>query len=162
MLKELCFYFFSTGAVLSAVGVIRSRSAVTSVLWLVLAMGFTAGLFALLGAVLVAAIQVLVYAGAILVLFLFIVMLTNTREPAEDRVSKWGIAAAGAVSLVVLFQILGVGRSIGPPAAGAVAGGPAKLGALLFRDYALPFELTSFLLLAAIVSIVVLAKRDPS
>ncbi len=161
-LKEIFFYFFSLGAVVSAVGVIRSRSAVYSVLWLVLAMCFTAGLFALLGAFLVAAVQVLVYAGAILVLFLFIVMLMDIRQTEpEGRSSALAPVLPAALSAAALALILWAGHSVKGAGLGA-SGSPANLARLLFKDYALPFELTSFLLLAAVVSIVVLAKKDAS
>lgn len=160
-MKEIFFYFFSLGAIVSAVGVIRSRSAVYSVLWLVLAMCFTAGLFALLGAVLVASIQVLVYAGAILVLFLFVVMLIDVRQTDAGTRAGAAVLFPGALAAAAFALILWASRTITGAGAGA-SGSPAALGRLLFTKYALPFELTSLLLLAAVVSIVVLAKKDAS
>ena len=161
-MERFLFYAFGLGAVLSAIGVVRSRSAVYSVLWLVLAMGFTAGLFALRGAFLVAAVQILVYAGAVLVLFLFVVMLTDLKSGAPE--SGFGLSPLiGAVLAAALFaETAAVIQSVRIPAAEMAASSPAEIARLLFGRYALPFELTSLLLLAAVVSVVVLARKEPS
>ncbi len=160
MLETALFYLISFGLVLAAIGVIASRSAVYSVLSLVAAMGLMAGLFVLLKAFLVATILILVYAGAILVLFLFVVMMIDPDKAVAPR-SFLGISPFLAYALggLFFFQTFRVIQTL-PAAATASTHGTAKaMGLLLFRDYLLPFELTSFLLLAAVVSVVVLAKK---
>lgn len=162
MLETVLFYVFSAAVLLSAIGVILSRSAVYSVLSLVSAMCFLAGLFVLLKAFLVATILVLVYAGAILVLFLFVVMHVEDKDrPETGRRSPLGLASALAVAGAFAYAGLRAAHSLPAWAERAVDGGPREIGRLLFVQYALPFELTSFLLLAAVVSVVVLAKRAP-
>ena len=162
MLQTVLFYVISTGVILSSLGVITSRSAVYSVLWLVSAMCMMAGLFVLLKAFLVATILVLVYAGAILVLFLFVVMLIDFKKiSAEWRGLKLSPLLAVALGALIFAQTSGVIRTVQAGKGPAVTGSTEAVGRLLFTNYILPFELTAFLLLAAVVSVVVLAKRDP-
>lgn len=169
MLETVLFYLFSLGVIGFAIGVIAARSAVYSVLSLVAAMCMMAGLFILLKAFLVAMVLVLVYAGAILVLFLFVVMLVDFRKLTLD----WGAGARHAVPLpaivlgcLLFWQICTVIQKITvhPPRLVAdtlpVHGTTEAIGNVLFHQYILPFELTAFLILAAIVSVVVLAKKD--
>ncbi len=161
MLETALFYFISLGVLIFAIGVITARSAIYGVLSLVAMMCMMAGLFVLLKAFLVATILVLVYAGAILVLFLFVIMFLDFRKETLD----WGgfsmgpVAAIGTAGLF-FAQTFVVIRGIETPAAGAVQGTTEAVGRALFSRYVLPFELTSFLLLAAVVSVVVLAKKD--
>ncbi len=161
MLENVLFYIFALGALIAGVGVVRSRSAVYCVLCLVLVMCFTAGLFVLLNAFLVAVVQVMVYAGAILVLFLFIVMLMDTQQMNAVKGGGWLIqtAAVGA-GAVFLAAVVPVIRAVEAPRMPAVHGVAENLGLELFKKFALPFELTSLLILAAVTSIVVLAKKD--
>lgn len=163
MLATVLFYAFSLVAVASAVGVIAARSAVYSTLLLVLTLCSTAGLFALQKAYLVATILVLVYAGAILVLFLFVVMLVDVKSLGSDWRGRPGAVcvALGAAGLFLWQALSVIGRlSFGPvsPAEGTAA----PIGRLLFDRYVLPFELTAFLILAAVVAVVVLAKKEAS
>jgi NADH-quinone oxidoreductase subunit J len=163
MLQTVLFYLISAGVVISSLGVITSRSAVYSVLWLVSAMCMMAGLFVLLKAFLVATILVLVYAGAILVLFLFVVMLIDFKKVSlEWKSLKFSPLLALALGAIIFIQTFGVIRTVGDPKNAGVAGTTEAIGRLLFTGYVLPFELTAFLLLAAVVSVVVLAKRDAS
>ncbi|MBI4432421.1 MAG: NADH-quinone oxidoreductase subunit J [Candidatus Omnitrophica bacterium] len=161
MFETVLFYIFSAGAVAAAIGVITSRSSIYSALFLVTAMCMTAGLFVLLKAYLVATILVLVYAGAILVLFLFVVMMIDFKKTSF---SDWGLKPAPILAVlasVLLFALtFQVIRSIEAPGFAPQAGTTAEMGRLLFGRYVLPFELTAFLLLAAVVSVVVLAKKD--
>ncbi|MBI2095551.1 MAG: NADH-quinone oxidoreductase subunit J [Candidatus Omnitrophica bacterium] len=161
MLETVFFYLFSLGALVFALGVVLARSAVYSVLSLVGAMCMTAGLFVLLKAFLVATILVLVYAGAILVLFLFVVMMIDFKKLSEgwDGLRLPPVMAV-LLGALVFAQTFGVIRSL--PASGTTAahGTAEAIGRLLFSRYALPFELTSFLLLAAILSVVILAKKE--
>ncbi|MGH7198720.1 MAG: NADH-quinone oxidoreductase subunit J [Candidatus Omnitrophota bacterium] len=162
MLQTALFYLISAGVIISSLGVITSRSAVYSVLWLVAAMCMLAGLFVLLKAFLVATILVLVYAGAILVLFLFVVMLIDFRKiSAQWQGLKLSPLLAVALGVLIFAQTFGVIRTVPAGKSPAVTGSTEAVGRLLFTNYILPFELTAFLLLAAVVSVVVLAKKDP-
>jgi NADH-quinone oxidoreductase subunit J len=161
MLETILFYLISFGVILAALGVVTARSAIYSVLFLVAAMCLMAGLFVLLKAFFVATILVLVYAGAILVLFLFVVMMTDLKTlPLEWEGFKLSPLLAIVLGIAVASQTLVVIRSIPSVPSRALSGTTAELGRTLFHNYLLPFELTSFLLLAAVVSVVVLAKKD--
>jgi NADH-quinone oxidoreductase subunit J len=168
---DLHFYLFGLIALASAVAFVTRKSPVSAALWLVVTMFSLAVLYVLLGAHFIGAIQVLVYAGAIMVVFLFVVMLLNLGQPGQvaDMRGKWGRLLAGLLGLAFLAQILALSKSRLPSplvvpegtqeqlvqqrgAVGAVAGP-------LFTEYLLAFELTSILLLVAIVGAVVLAKR---
>ncbi len=160
-LESLLFYVLSAGVVLAAIGVVTARSAVYGVLSLVLAMCLIAGLFVLLKAVFVATVLVLVYAGAILVLFLFVVMMVDVKGMASDWKFKSTSPLFASILGILLFtQIFKVIQKIDVPETAAINGTAQNMGRLIFNQYALPFELTSFLLLAAVVSVVVLAKKD--
>jgi len=168
---NLAFWFFSATAILAAFLCITRRSPVASALWLITTLFNVAALFVLLDAHFLAAVQVLVYAGAIMVLFLFVIMLLNlTERDPGDRGGWWPnkiIGAAVGIALVVELFVL---RRAVPPAAlvrppGSAARAVAEQGAVrvlsvpLFQAYLVPFEITSLLLLAAVVGAVVLAKR---
>jgi len=161
MLETVLFYLISLGVIASAIGVVLARSAVYSVLCLVSAMCLMAGLFVLLKAFFVATVLVLVYAGAILVLFLFVVMLIDFRKLNYDwhgfRLSP---LLAGILAILLFAEFFRIIRSISLPAQNSVHGTVREIGLLLFHQYLLPFELTSFLILSAVVSVVVLAKKD--
>ncbi len=162
MLQTVLFYLLSFGVLFFGLGVIVSRSAIYSVLSLVAAMCMMAGLFVLLKAFLVATILVLVYAGAILVLFLFVVMMVDPRKLSYGwQGIKFSPILAVTMGILIFFQILSVIRRVRvEPTVANVQGTADAIGTLLFSRYALPFELTSFLLLAAVVSVVVLAKKE--
>jgi len=156
------FYLFAALAVVSAVGmVLNLRNAVAAAMCLVITMVALAGIYVLLEAHLVAAIQVIVYAGAIVVLFLFVVMLLNLRTdefpPGRQRLLK--LAAAG-LGVFVLAQFLrGFGALPEPPPLPEGYGGYHDLGISLYTDYVLLVEMASLLLTAAIVGALILAKR---
>lgn len=161
MLETALFYTISLALIVFAIGVVVSKSAVYSVLSLVAAMGMMAGLFILLKAFLVATILILVYAGAILVLFLFVVMLIDfKKESFSIKGFKLSPFVAVVLAGILFWQTFHVIRSIPIHRNPAVQGTTEAIGHLLFSRYLLPFELTSFLLLAAVVSVVVLAKKE--
>lgn len=163
MFETGLFYLISFSTLAFAIGVVTARSAIYAVLCLVAAMCSMAGLFVLLKAFLVATVLVLVYAGAILVLFLFVVMLVDFREIT----SEWkGLGAGPALALgagaLIFAQSFAVIRGISMPPAEAVHGTAQAIGRELFNRYVLPFELTAFLILAGVVAVVVLAKKEPA
>lgn len=162
MLETILFYVLSFGVILFALGVVLARSAVYGVLCLVGAMALMAGLFVLLKAYFVATVLILVYAGAILVLFLFVVMMIDFRSLSLDWPTFKGVPIlSGILSFVLftqIFKIIGT-VSIDRSSQEAAHGTAQNIGLLLFSQHILSFELTSFLILAAVVSVVVLAKK---
>jgi NADH-quinone oxidoreductase subunit J len=169
-LETVVFYVFAALSVAGALLVITHKNPVSSALSLVLTLFSTAVLFVLLLAHFVAAIQILVYAGAIMVLFLFMVMFLNLR-PEALRFDARNMAFKVSVFLVVLlftgyFASIGFNEAFsrsGAPAAPAEGFGTVEgIGRVLFTDYLLPFELTSVLIVAAIIGVVAIAKRRES
>lgn len=167
---EIVFWVTAAVAIASALLCITRRSPVASALWLVSTMFAIAVMFLLLDAHFIAAMQVLVYAGAIMVLFLFVIMLLNLgRGRSTDMVGWVGRLVMLAIAVVLAAELWVLSRA-GPSAelqrgAESVSQLAAEQGAVgmisesLFRVYLVPFEITSVLLLAAIVGAVVLAKR---
>ena len=161
MLNTLLFYLISFAAIAFALGVVAARSAVYGVLCLVGCLCMVAGLFVLLKAYLVATVLVLVYAGAILVLFLFVVMLIDFRKLTLDwQPFKLPPMMALLLGVLLFGQFYNVIGKCSLPKTPALIGSAKAVGTLLFNRHVLPFELTSFLLLAAVISVVVLAKKD--
>lgn len=140
-----------------------SRNPVTSAMFLVLTMIGLAGLFVLLHAFFLAAVQVLVYAGAVMVLFLFVIMLLDLREEERRKIRKLGLvtglAAVGAI-VAIFARALSAARPGEMALTPTTDGAAIPLGRLLFRDYLLPFEIVSVLLLVAMVGVILLSKRD--
>lgn len=180
-IKLTLFYGFSGVTVLSALGVVLHRNPIAAAVLLVFTFFSLAGIYAVLGAVFIATMQVLVYAGAIMVLVVFVLMLLSLRS---DVVSKlWDrpirkILMFAVVALLLLFLSMGVsigiphskvpGKGVDPVTGtyayplggGAVAeGNVAAVGAHTFLDYLLPFEMISILLLVAVIGAVILAKK---
>ncbi len=157
------FYLFGFLAVVFALGmVLNVRNTVAAAMCLVVTMISLAGIYVLLEAHLVAAFQIMVYAGAIVVLFLFVVMLLNLRQdkfaPGRQWLVKTGAAAVGVLALAQLLRVLRVGLPETPPLPEGF-GGYQQLGIALYSDYVLLVEMASLLLLAAIVGALILAKR---
>jgi NADH-quinone oxidoreductase subunit J len=174
MPETLSFYLLSTLAVVSAALVIGQRNPMYSVMMLIGSFAGLSGLYILLDAPFVAMAQIIIYAGAIMVLFLFVVMLLNA--PQEDA-AEWdrthplrrpGVARFGAVLAGVLVAELawalaragGLSLPVGGRTGGATTGSVRELGRILFTDHAFAFEATSILILVAMVGAVVLARRE--
>lgn len=159
----ILFYVVSVLLVLTSLMVVFLRNVVHCALALVAALFLIAILFLMLQAPMLGALQVLVYAGAIMVLFLFVIMFLNPTEAEPRRKLWWGF---GSLAALLLAGGLAALLSNGEPLADAVPaneafGSPEMLGKSLFTDFVLPFEIASVLLLVAIVGAVVLAKREP-
>ena len=156
------FYVFAVLAVVSALGmVLQVRNTVASAMSLVVTMVALAGIYVLMEAHLVAVIQIMVYGGAIVVLFLFVVMLLNLRSddfpPGRQRLLK--LAGAGIAAFVLLEAIRLFAGLPEAPALPAGYGGYRELGLALYTDYVLLVEMASLLLTAAIVGALILSKR---
>ncbi|MHB8523186.1 MAG: NADH-quinone oxidoreductase subunit J family protein [Limisphaerales bacterium] len=165
-METLLFYGFAALTLLCGLLVVAnpfSRNPVTSAMFLVLTIAALAGLFVLLHAFFLAAVQVLVYAGAVMVLFLFVIMLLDLKEEQRRRIKKFGLVtgliSVGAIFLVCLGSIRAsqIGANLPAP---AIEGETIPLGQLLFTQYLLPFEIVSVLLLVAVVGVVLLSKKD--
>jgi NADH-quinone oxidoreductase subunit J len=171
MAEAIAFYVLSAFILGFAVLVITARNTVHCVLFLVVNFLFVAMLYVVLAAEFLAAIQVLVYAGGIVVLYLFVVMLVNLKRPPEvhadpRRRTRMGLILSGAMlaelSFIVFYGITG-----GEPTAAAASQAPVGLignteqvGWLLYTDYLIPFEVASMLLLVAMIGAIILAKRE--
>ena len=169
------FFILAAMAVVAAVMVVTAKSPVSSAIMLILVMCSLAGLFALMGALFLAALQVIVYAGAIMVLFLFVIMLLNLRRdgfgPDPHVIQKYLGFVLVAVILVQGIIVVGWAMKDYTATGAAVLGNaPAdstavdynsarSVARILFTNYAYPFEITSILLLAAIIGAVVVARR---
>lgn len=170
----LHFYLFGLIAIASALAFVTRKSPVAAALWLVNTMFCLAALYVMMDAHFIGAIQILVYAGAIMVVFLFVVMLLNLGHPDElsDLRGKWGRIAAGLLGVAILAQVMTLART--RPEGSLVQNDFQRLDELgdlnavsavakpLFSDNLLAFELTSVLLLVAIVGAVVIGKRRTS
>ncbi len=156
------FYLFSLLAVASALLFVTRRNPVPAALWLVNTMFALSGLYVMLDAPFIGVIQVLVYAGAIMVVFVFVVMLLNLgRTEITDLRALGARMGAGLVGLGILANLLVLLRDRIPniPLAGPQDNAVTPVAASLFSDYLVAFELTSLVLLVAIVGAVLLAKR---
>ena len=157
------FYISAAIAVIAALSVILQRTPVYSALSLIVVLCALAVVYLLLGAEFIAMVQIIVYAGAIMVLFVLVIMLLNAgREQAasrESRMARWlGVPLLTAFLLGVLLVVWQQFPTA--PAPAPVASGPVEIGHLLFRNYVLPFEVTSVLILVGILGAVVLAKKQ--
>ena len=163
------FYVFGIVAIIAALLFVTRKSPVAAALWLVTTMFALAALYVMMDAQFIGVIQVLVYAGAIMVVFLFVIMLLNLGEASEiadARGRGWKLVAAG-VGVVMLAQIFALTRAHVQPAIPPgylvrqiqYTGVLAPVAGPLFNEYLLAFEVTSVLLLAAVVGAVVLGRR---
>jgi NADH-quinone oxidoreductase subunit J len=164
-LPDVLFYVFAALTLLCGVLVIAnpfSRNPVTSAMFLVLTIISMAGLFVLLHAFFLAAVQILVYAGAVIVLFLFVIMLLDLKEEQRRKIKMFGIVA-GLVSvgtIVAIFLKSLDATNLNAHSSPVTEGDTTSLGKLLFTQYVLPFEVVSVLLLVAMIGVILLSKKD--
>ena len=173
MAESILFWILAAGVVIAGVQVVLRRNPVYAAMSLVACFFFLAGVYVLLGAHLIAVLQVLVYAGAVMVLFVFVIMLLNLRdaEMGEKRITAWkgiGLAAVVLAAGVIAWRALGPAYPQGVLMQGdrrvdnallvAGFGGAKAVGRTLYLASILPFEVTSLLLLVAVVAAVVVAK----
>jgi NADH-quinone oxidoreductase subunit J len=164
-MQDALFYLFAALTLLCGFSVVAnpfSRNPVTSAMFLVLTIVSMAGLFVLLHAFFLAAVQVLVYAGAVIVLFLFVIMLLDLKAEQRRAINRFGlvagIAAVGTLAALAVNTIWtsDIGRGLQPQFEGETG----ALGRALFTQYLLPFEIISALLLVAMVGVILLSKKD--
>jgi NADH-quinone oxidoreductase subunit J len=173
----IAFYLLAAITVVASLLVIAQRNPIHSVMLLIASFGALSGLYVLLDAPFVAVIQIIVYAGAIMVLFLFVVMLLNAphedteadliaaaaglRRPPVPWLKRWGALLAMALIVELVWALTKGGGESGRFPGGSVSS-VAAIGRTLFTDYAFSFEVTSVLILVAMVGAVVLARREPA
>ncbi len=164
-ITQLLFWILSVAALFSAMMVVTSRNPVYSVIWLIVTFFALSGHYILLNAQFLAIVNIIVYAGAIMVLFLFVIMLMNLNKETEPVKNRW-LQMAGAISggslLLVLVaalkdtEIKGQQVMVGEGSIGLIK----TLGQELFTNYVVPFEISSILFLSAMVGAVVIGKKD--
>lgn len=159
------FFVLAAMAVVGAVSLIVQRHPIHSALSLIVVMVALAGLYLLMGAEFVAAVQIIVYGGAVMVLFIFVIMLLNAGEEERTNFSKLalyaGIPLAVAVTGLISAGLLNSSKAATlPPAEPVTLTSTRTLSNLLFQEFVYPFELTSFLILVAILGAIVLAQRE--
>ena len=163
-ITTLAFILLSVLAVFSAVMMITSKSPVYSVLWLIVVFFTISGHYVLLNAQFLAIVNIIVYAGAIMVLFLFVVMLMNLNADSEPiknyRLRLIGIISGGSLLLVMLMTIMKTNEQQAVQLNVGDAGLINVLGKTLFTNYVLPFEISSVLFLSAMIGAVVISKKD--
>ena len=169
MTVELAIFLGLAGVAISAsIAMLVSRNAVYSALFLVIVFLTVAVLYLLLSAPFIAMVQVTVYAGAIMVLFIFVIMLLGTENVESTPSHRWQYAAALVLSYALIIQFIVVAFVLPDEPAGEFVeiaegfGSPASVGTLLFNEYLVPFEVTSLLLLAAMVGAIVLTRWERS
>ncbi len=164
MAEKVLFFVFAVPLVATALGVLLSRNPVYAAINLVAAFFCMAGIYVLLTAHLIAFMQVLVYAGAVMVLFLFVIMLLSlgdehlVPEPSKRAMQWVGVVGAIALAAVIATAVSTVGDG-GAANVDSAFGTVKAVGRVLFTEFLLPFEATSLLLLVAIVGAVVVAKE---
>lgn len=159
----ILFFLLAAVCIGSILGMIFSRNQAHNALFLVLAFACLGGLFGLLDAPFIAAVQIIIYAGAIMVLFIFVIMMINLERGLSPEKKKWTLGLAGVLAIFLVIELIlavrGAWFGLGTTG-GESIGGPTELGRLLFTDYLYPFEITSILIIAALVGAIVLVKRE--
>jgi NADH-quinone oxidoreductase subunit J len=166
MMETVLFYFFGAVALLAALNVVAQKKVFYSAISLIICLCAVAALYMILESPFIAAVQIIVYAGAIMVLFVFVIMLLDPFSAAVLRDKRKSLRYfAVLLGVVMLAALLPFLESYNPARApmnidAAGVGSVKHLGQVLFSEYLLPFELTSVLILVAIIGVVVLAKRQ--
>jgi NADH-quinone oxidoreductase subunit J len=160
-MQEVLFYLFSAAMLIFGLLVITNRNPVNSAMFLVLVFFFMAGLFVLLEAFFLAAVQVLVYAGAVMVLFLFVIMLLNVTDETRRKANLFGIVGTFLVvpTLMAEFYLI-LQRTELKASPSDLMGTTEVVGKLLFSRYLLPFEVASLILLVAMVGVILLSRKE--
>jgi NADH-quinone oxidoreductase subunit J len=162
-ITQILFWVLSVVAVFSALMMVISKNPIYSILWLINVFFAISGHYLLLNAQFLAIVNIIVYAGAIMVLFLYVLMLMDLRKSVEPQKNKWlklaGAVAGGSLLLVLVAALRTTGKQMAEMTTGNI-GLIENLGKVLFTEYVVPFELSSILFLSAMVGAVVIGKRD--
>ena len=162
-ITQILFWFLTVLALVAAVGVVTSKNPIFSVLWLIVVFFSISGHYVLMNAQFLAIVNIIVYAGAIMVLFLFVIMLMNLNaetEPVKNVYMKLAGVISGLTLMIVFVAALSDSQStiIRP---GTSVGLTENLGKALFNKYVIPFEISSVLFLSAMVGAILIGKKDP-
>ena len=164
-ITQILFWILSITALFSAIMVVTSKNPVYSVLWLIITFFTISGHYILLNAQFLAVVNIIVYAGAIMVLFLFVIMLMNLNKDTEPQKNRWlklaGAVAGGSLLLVLVASLRNAEQKMTELGSGDI-GLIQNLGKVLFNDYVVPFEISSILFLSAMVGAVVIGRREGS
>ncbi len=161
-METIVFYILASLAVVSAISFVLNKNPMYGILSLIVTMFSIAGLYIMLNAQFLGIVQIIVYAGAIMVLFLYILMMLNLNNETRHRKDAWKLIAGAISGGILLISLLGMLKGYTSSAAqGSLNAGLTKnLGLLLFNQYVLPFEVASVLILAGIVGAVFIGKKD--
>jgi NADH-quinone oxidoreductase subunit J len=163
-ITPILFWFLSAMALFSALMVITSRNPIYSVIWLILVFFAISGHYVLLNAQFLAVVNIIVYAGAIMVLFLYVLMLMDLKKETEPQKNRWlkiaGALAGGSLLLVLVAALRKVDMNTIAETRTGDIGLIENLGKVLFTDYVIPFEIASILFLSAMVGAVVIGKKE--
>ncbi len=155
------FFILAILCVGSVLGMIISKNQAYNALFLILAFASLGGLFGLLDAPFIAVVQIIIYAGAIMILFIFVIMMVNVREGIPPEKKKWTLyLSLGLAAVLVIELIFAFKGAFSLTGAAMEKSSPADLGRVLFTEYLYPFEITSILIIAALVGAIVLIKRE--
>jgi NADH-quinone oxidoreductase subunit J len=164
-ITPILFWILTVMALLSALMVITSKNPMHSVIWLIIVFFAISGHYLLMNAQFLAIVNIIVYAGAIMVLFLYVLMLMDLKKETEPQKSRWlklaGAVAGGSLLLVMIAALKKV--DIDPGIAQTRLGDIGlieNLGKILFNEYVVPFEISSILFLSAMVGAVVIGKKE--
>ena len=161
-MAHFLFFLLAFICIASVLGMIISKDQAYNALFLIVAFVCMGGLFGLLEAPFIAAVQIIIYAGAIMILFIFVVMMINLRKGVGPEKKKWTMYFAVVIAAVLVVElVLTVKGALEPISSAALEklGSPTDLGRLLFTKYLYPFEITSILIIAALVGAIVLVKK---
>ncbi len=164
MTNTLIFALLSTMSIFTALMVVFSRSAMYSVLYLILCFFTIAGHYVVLNAHFLSIVHIIVYTGAIMVLFLYTIMMLNLNresEPHKPALLKFAAVICGGALMLIIVSSVKTANQLAPMADNGM-GSVQSVGKILFTDYVFPFEITSVLFIAAMVGAVVLGKKDLS
>lgn len=155
------FFLLAALCVGSVLGMIISKNQAYNALFLIVAFASLGGLFGLLEAPFIAVVQIIIYAGAIMVLFIFVIMMINIRTGIPPEKKKWTLYLSLGLAVVLIIELIVAIKATFtlPISTETLEAGPVSLGRLLFTKYLYPFEITSILIIAALVGAIVLVKK---
>jgi NADH-quinone oxidoreductase subunit J len=155
------FFLLAALCVGSVLGMIISKNQAYNALFLIVAFASLGGLFGLLEAPFIAVVQIIIYAGAIMVLFIFVIMMINIRTGIPPEKKKWTLYLSLGLAVVLIIELIVAIKAAFtlPVSTETLEAGPVSLGRLLFTKYLYPFEITSILIIAALVGAIVLVKK---